>query len=311
MKVLHTVREVVEWRTKNIDPRTQKSGFVPTMGCLHEGHLTLMRAAKRENDFAIASIFVNPSQFAPTEDLDKYPRTLDDDIKLLEAEGVDVCFAPNAREMYPQGIPLQVEEQRGPFVTVLGVSEQLEGRTRPNFFRGVATVVTKLLNIVAPTRAYFGQKDFQQFTVLQVMARELFMNTELRMMPIVRDDAGLALSSRNRYLCGETLGRARSIYKGLSAAAALLEQADASGAERTALLERVHAHWAPYENSGEFKVDYVSIADAATLQELEPRVSRDRDVVISCAVYVTDAEHPATVVRLIDNILVHAVRSSN
>lgn len=306
MKVFHTVREVVEWRTQSIDPRTQKSGFVPTMGCLHEGHLELIRASKVENDFTIASIFVNPSQFAPSEDLDKYPRTLDNDLKLLEIEGVDVCFAPSAREMYPQGISLHVEEQRGPFVTVLGVSEQLEGRTRPNFFRGVATVVTKLLNIVSPTRAYFGQKDIQQFTVLQVMAREFFMNTELKMMPIVRDSAGLALSSRNRYLCDESLNRARNIYRGLHAAATALQASNGEPVARDVLLEHVRQCWRPYEASGDFQVDYLSIADLSTLQELPSEVPRNLDVVLSCAVYVKDAEHPATVVRLIDNVIVPA-----
>ncbi|SCU89551.1 LAFA_0E18998g1_1 [Lachancea sp. 'fantastica'] len=306
MKVLHSVDEVVQWRTANVDRRVQSSGFVPTMGCLHEGHLTLIRASKQENDFTIASIFVNPSQFAPTEDLDKYPRTLQNDLALLEAEGVDMCFVPGVKELYPQGIPLNVEEQRGPFVSVLGVSEQLEGRTRPNFFRGVATVVTKLLNVVFPTRAYFGQKDFQQFTVLKVMTEELFVNTQLKMMPIVRDSEGLALSSRNRYLCAESRHISRAIYQGLDAAASVIKSLpDGGHVSREKLLNRVREIWQPYVTSGDFKVDYISVAHAGSLQELE-EVSRAVDVVVSCAVYVTDKEVKTTTVRLIDNVVLAA-----
>ncbi|SCU94124.1 LANO_0E05776g1_1 [Lachancea nothofagi CBS 11611] len=302
MKVLHTVKEVVDWRNTNVDRKTQTSGFVPTMGCLHEGHMSLIRESKKENDFTIASIFVNPSQFAPTEDLDKYPRTLQNDLNLLESSGVDMCFVPGADEMYPQGIPLRVEEQRGPFVTVLGVSEQLEGRTRPNFFRGVATVVTKLLNVVLPTHAYFGQKDYQQYTVLQMMAKELFMNTELKMMPIVRDSGGLALSSRNRYLCEDSREISKNIYRGLKAAVSKLHKQDGAKMERSVLLDTVQEIWAPFVASGDFSVDYLSIADASTLQELD-QVPNSINVVISCAVYVKDRANGSTVVRLIDNIL--------
>ncbi|CEP63875.1 pantoate--beta-alanine ligase PAN6 LALA0_S09e04456g [Lachancea lanzarotensis] len=303
MKVLHGVDEVVQWRTTNVDRRFQSSGFVPTMGCLHEGHLSLIRASKQENDFTIASIFVNPSQFAPTEDLDKYPRTLQNDLAMLEAEGVDMCFVPNVKEIYPQGIPLHVDEQRGPFVSVLGVSEQLEGRTRPNFFRGVATVVTKLLNVVFPTNAYFGQKDFQQFTVLKVMTEELFVNTKLTMMPIVRDSEGLALSSRNRYLCAESRRISTAIYQGLEAAASAVNALDPGAhISRETLENRIGKIWEPYVSSGDFEVDYVSVAHARSLQELDD-VSRDADVVISCAVYVTDREVKSTRVRLIDNVV--------
>ena len=153
-------------------------------------------------------------QFAPTEDLDSYPRTFDQDKALLEEAGVDVLFAPQAREIYPRGIPLEVEKQEGPFVSVLGVSEKLEGMTRPNFFRGVATVVAKLFNIVSPDNAYFGQKDLQQFVVLQTMVNELFFDLKLVMMPIKRSRSGLALSSRNKYLCEESLEVSSNIFKG-------------------------------------------------------------------------------------------------
>lgn len=302
MQVCHRVGEVVQWRKSNVDPRVQTIGFVPTMGCLHEGHLSLIKASKNENDFTVVSIFVNPSQFAPNEDLDKYPRTLPQDLELLEGAGVDMCFAPSPKDIYPQGIPLNVDEQRGPFVTILGVSEQLEGKTRPNFFRGVATVVTKLLNIVFPTTAYFGQKDIQQFIVLKVMTEQLFMNTTIKMMPIVRDEAGLALSSRNRYLCEESVKKASNIYRGLQTAAALLtEKSEVSRQELLTVIEQI---WAPFVASGDFKVDYISIADSFALQEKRDVVSRSSDTIISCAVYVQDRRDPSTTVRLIDNVII-------
>ncbi|SCU84347.1 LADA_0D01200g1_1 [Lachancea dasiensis] len=305
MLVLHTVQDVISWRNENIDRRTQTSGFVPTMGCLHDGHLSLIRKSRLENNFTIVSIFVNPSQFAPSEDLDKYPRTLQADLALLEKAGVDLCFVPNAAEMYPQGIPLEVEAQKGPFVTVIGVSEQLEGRTRPNFFRGVATIVTKLLNVVLSTHAYFGQKDFQQFTVLKVMAEELFMNTKLKMMPIVRDADGLALSSRNRYLCQESRHLSTAVYQALQMAAACLQNLDTNEeVQRSDLVDKILQHWVPHVTSGDFEVDYVSVADPRTLMELES-VSGSTAVVISCAVFVKDRENSSTVVRLIDNILLN------
>ena len=194
MQVLRTVAEVRAWR-KQENVRNEDVGFVPTMGCLHEGHASLIQQSIKDNKFTVVSIFVNPSQFAPTEDLDKYPRTLDADKKLLEELGVDAVFVPQPKDLYPRGIPLDVSKQVGPFISVLGLSEKLEGKTRPNFFRGVATVVGKLFNIVQPTKAYFGQKDFQQFVVLQNMVKELFFDLELVMMPITRSaTSGLALS---------------------------------------------------------------------------------------------------------------------
>ncbi|EDO17876.1 hypothetical protein Kpol_1043p67 [Vanderwaltozyma polyspora DSM 70294] len=309
MKVLHTVKEVVEWRTKEIGDRRKISvGFVPTMGCLHQGHATLIKTSKQENDFTVVSIFVNPSQFAPTEDLDQYPRTLPEDIKLLESLGVDMLFAPTAKVMYPQGIPLDVTVQRGPFVSVLGVSEMLEGTTRPNFFRGVATVVTKLLNIVLPDIAYFGQKDIQQFTVLQVMVNELFMNTKLKMMPIVRGENGLALSSRNKYLSQESLEIATNIYKGLNEAKLQIESLNNDGGEiksRDELVQLVLNKWKPFIDLNDFKVDYISIANWGTLTEVtEVKAPKDGfQYIISCAVYVTDRVDKSRKVRLIDNIV--------
>ncbi|KAL3229163.1 Pantoate--beta-alanine ligase [Nakaseomyces bracarensis] len=302
MKVFHTVKELVQWRTNDIgDRRNVNVGFVPTMGALHAGHASLIAQSVKDNDYTVASIFVNPSQFAPGEDLDQYPRTLPEDIKLLESFKCDVLFAPNASEMYPQGIPLDVHEQKGPFVSVLGVSEMLEGKTRPNFFRGVATVVTKLLNIVSPDVAYFGQKDIQQFIVLETMVKELFVNTRLVRMPIARAESGLALSSRNKYLCPESIEISATLYKGISKAAQLIKSGTTA---RNELINNINAVWQPCIDSGDFKVDYISIADYGTLHELETvHCSGTADeIVISCAIYVTDRQ-TKTVVRLIDNIV--------
>ncbi|QHS73877.1 pantoate--beta-alanine ligase PAN6 [Saccharomyces paradoxus] len=309
MKIFHTVEEVVQWRTQELrETRFRETiGFVPTMGCLHSGHASLISQSVKENTYTVVSIFVNPSQFAPTEDLDNYPRTLPNDIKLLESLKVDVLFAPNAHVMYPQGIPLDVEEQKGPFVTVLGLSEKLEGKTRPNFFRGVATVVTKLFNIVMADVAYFGQKDIQQFIVLQCMVDELFVNTRLHMMPIVRNSNGLALSSRNKYLCPNSLKISENLYCGLKAAEnAIRSLVPGASLSRSEVIDIVTQIWAPYIDSHDFKVDYVSLADFKTLVELPAveNTSVQQPLVISCAVYVTDREKPNTIVRLIDNIVI-------
>lgn len=298
MKVVHTIAEVRQWRA--LFAGSAKIGFVPTMGCLHEGHASLIKQSKQDNDFTVVSIFVNPSQFAPTEDLDQYPRTMDADMTLLKSLGVDLLFAPTAKVMYPQGIPLDVEKQRGPFVSVLGVSEMLEGKTRPNFFRGVATVVLKFLNIITPTVAYFGQKDIQQFVVLNTMCNELFVNTTLIMMPIVRGTEGLALSSRNKYLCDESLQIANNLYRGLHAAETMLTQQRAV-CTRESLLDTVQKIWQPFIDQGDFKVDYVSFADWTTLEEVN---KFDGKVIISCAVYVKDRKDTTRVVRLIDNVVV-------
>lgn len=309
MKVFHTVKDVVQWRQTQVGDRCQvKIGFVPTMGALHSGHATLIRESVANNDFTVCSIFVNPSQFAPNEDLDQYPRTLPQDIELLQSLGCDVLFAPNAHEMYPQGIPLTVEDQCGPFVTVLGVSEMLEGKTRPNFFRGVATVVIKLLNIVSPDKAYFGQKDIQHFIVLATMTKELFMDVELKMMPIARAENGLALSSRNKYLSDETKTIAASLYAGLHEAESLINQARMNQKPlptRSQVEEAVMSHWNPYIESNDFKVDYLSIAARSDLSEItDPRDLNTVPLVISCAVYVTDRVDPTVQVRLIDNVLI-------
>ena len=191
-------KTVAELRNEIASAKTagKTIGLVPTMGALHEGHASLVKAANQENDVVVVSVFVNPTQFGPTEDLDSYPRTLDADCKLAEAQGADIVFAPSPKEMYPSEDMTWVE--------VTGdVTKVLCGRSRPIHFRGVTTVVSKLFNLAQPDRAYFGQKDAQQVQVLKRMVKDLFFNLQMRIMPIVREADGLAKSSRNTYLSAE------------------------------------------------------------------------------------------------------------
>ncbi|AET39106.1 pantoate--beta-alanine ligase PAN6 Ecym_4023 [Eremothecium cymbalariae DBVPG len=306
MLVVKTVKDAIDWRKATVNSNARKLGFVATMGCLHLGHLSLVERSVAENDFTAVSIFVNPAQFAPDEDLAKYPRTLEADLDMLEQAGVDMVFVPSALEIYSRDVPLEVSKQEGTFVSVHGLSELLEGRTRPNFFRGVVTVVSKLLNIFRPDRAYWGQKDFQQYTVLNAMTKDLFMDVEMVLMPIVRSVSGLALSSRNKYLSPESLDIASNINAGLRACATLLENSwlDNKSVSHEDLVAQAKAVWDPYVASGDFEIDYISIANANTLRELVPAVSKNNDVVISCAVYVKDRRCKDTIVRLIDNILI-------
>jgi len=183
-------------------------GLVPTMGYLHEGHLSLVRRAREESRTVVVSIFVNPTQFGPSEDLSRYPRDMERDLALLEQEGADVVFAPPDGAMYPAGYST--------WVNVEGVTSVLEGASRPGHFRGVATVCNKLFNIVSPERAYFGQKDAQQVAVLKTMVRDLDMNLELIVIPTVREEDGLAMSSRNAYLNPDERVAARVLYRALS-----------------------------------------------------------------------------------------------
>ena len=193
-------------------------GFVPTMGYLHEGHLSLVRQARRDNDVVVVSIFVNPTQFGPGEDFERYPRDLDRDISLLEPIGVDVAFVPEAQDMYPPNYRTYVE--------VEDITTRLCGASRPGHFRGVTTVCCKLFNIVQPHRAYFGKKDFQQYVVLRSMVRDLNMGLEIIPMPIVREPDGLAMSSRNTYLNPEERKAALCLYRSLKRAQELFAQGE-------------------------------------------------------------------------------------
>ena len=276
MDVLDTVRGFREARNRVVG----SVGLVPTMGSLHEGHLTLVRKARSENDVAVVSIFVNPSQFAQGEDLASYPRDMDRDLTLLRDEGVDLVFAPTPEEMYPPGFDAWIEVEK--------TSEVLEGAVRPGHFRGVATVVAKLFNIIRPHSAYFGRKDGQQLAVISRMVKDLDMDVEIVAVPTVREEDGLAMSSRNVYLTPDERRAAPVIYNALNRAVDLWRQGetrcDALRAEIKAVLGS-----APLVSS----IDYVSVADSVTLEELDETAPQ---AMVSTAVRIGKA-------RLIDNVL--------
>jgi len=239
---------VVLWRKAG-----ERVGLVPTMGSLHEGHLTLVRAAKKDGTRAVATLFVNPTQFGPNEDLAAYPRDESADRRLLGEARADLLFAPDVGEMYPQGFATTI--------TVAGLTEHLCGPHRPGHFAGVATVVCKLLNQAGADRAYFGEKDFQQLQVIRRMARDLDIATEIVGVPTVRDSDGLALSSRNRYLSPAERSQAAAFPRLLREAAAAL----ADGREAAAELEKVREGLTA---AGFRKIDYVTLADSEALQPL-------------------------------------------
>jgi pantoate--beta-alanine ligase len=255
-------------------------GLVPTMGALHAGHISLVRAAKASCDAVAVSIFVNPTQFGPNEDFALYPRTFDEDCALLEAEGVDVVFAPAPDEIYPAGAAT--------FVEVAGLSERLDGNSRPGHFRGVATVVAKLFIAAEPDHAFFGQKDAAQVAVLRRMVADLHLPVELVVCPIVREPDGLALSSRNRYLSTEERRQALVLSRALHA----VEARVASG-ERSAR-SLIDVALAEFSKDSQIRIDYVAAVDWATLLPVE--------TVASGTLFAVAAFVGAT--RLIDNFVV-------
>jgi pantoate--beta-alanine ligase len=254
-------------------------GFVPTMGALHEGHLSLVRAAKASSDVVAASIFVNPLQFAPTEDLAKYPRSFERDVALLEKEGVDILFAPTAEEMYPAGAVT--------YVSVEGLSEKLCGKSRPGHFRGVTTVVAKLFHIVEPDRAFFGQKDAAQTTIIRRMVRDLNLPVEIVVCPIVREPDGLALSSRNAYLNSQERKSALVLYGSLMRVKSRFEQGELNTAALIESAKQVLAQ------EPAVHLDYFEIVDPITLDPVRALTSRG---LVAVAAFVGNT-------RLIDNIL--------
>lgn len=255
-------------------------GLIPTMGALHEGHASLIVRAKRECSPVIASIFVNPKQFGPNEDFAKYPRTFDSDCEKLQHAGVDALFAPEAAEIYPKGFST--------YVHVEGLSEKFEGRSRPGHFRGVSTVVLKLLEIVQPHRAYFGRKDAQQARLIAQMARDLNLDSEIAVCPIVREADGLALSSRNVYLNPEERSAATVLYRALQAARQELEAGNQDALRLEATLRR------KLESEQLASVDYAAVVDAESF-EPTPRVNRACYVLLAVFIGKT---------RLIDNLYV-------
>ena len=260
-------------------------GLVPTMGALHEGHLSLVREARRMCDVVVVSVFVNPAQFGPGEDFEKYPRDLTKDTALLTDYNVDYIFAPTVDEIYPKGFST--------YVTVEGLSEQLEGSSRPGHFRGVATVVTILLNTVRPDFAFFGQKDAQQALVIRRLVKDLAFDTEIVVLPTVREDSGLAISSRNLYLTGEEQQAATVIHRALKAAKNAYRDGERS-AGRLADLVR-----STIENEPRARLDYVSISDAETLERLDKL--DERPILVVLAAYIGKT-------RLIDNTILNKTK---
>ncbi len=279
MQVAKTVREVRAW-TKLARAEGKTIGFVPTMGYFHEGHLQLMRRAKAECDLCVVSLFVNPTQFGPSEDYQRYPRDFARDAAMAESVGVDLLFAPEVQEMYPEGYQTYVE--------VTELTRRLEGAARPGHFRGVATVCTKLFNIVQADRAYFGKKDYQQLKVIERMVRDLNLPVEIVPCDTVREPDGLAMSSRNVYLKPEERQAATVLYRALCAGreAILSGEHDALAVQN--LVEQTIA------TEPLVRTEYVDVADAETL---EPLTELKGEVLISLAARVG-------VARLIDNITV-------
>lgn len=273
MKVISTVAEFKEERRRI----TGTVGFVPTMGYLHEGHVFLARRAKAENDVSVVSIFVNPTQFGPKEDFARYPRDPDRDLAMLEKERTDLVLLPPVEEIYPPGASTWVE--------VESVTKPLEGAARPGHFRGVATVVAKLFNIVEPTKAYFGQKDAQQVVVIQKMVTDLNMNLEVVVVPTQREPDGLAMSSRNVYLNPEERQAAVVLWRSMNLAKGLWQKGERDAEkirnEMVALIKKEPLA----------RIDYVSIADPRTLEELSHIKGPS---LVSMAVYIGKT-------RLIDN----------
>ncbi len=257
----------------------QRLGLVPTMGALHEGHLSLVRTAKAGCGVVAASIFVNPTQFGPTEDLAKYPRSFDRDRKLLEKEGVDLLFAPSVEEMYPAGAAT--------WVTVESLSDKLDGRSRPGHFRGVTTVVAKLFHVVEPDLAFFGQKDAAQVAIIRRMVRDLNFPVEIVACPIVRDPDGLAMSSRNAYLNSQQRTAALVLHRSLMRVKQLWESGERSSG-RLIAAGREEIATEPLA-----RLDYFEITNADTLDPVEEASS---GVLVAVAAFMGDT-------RLIDNIL--------
>ena len=256
--------------------------FVPTMGALHEGHLALVREARQAADVVIVSIFVNPEQFNDRGDLERYPRDLTGDAALLAQYEVDYVFAPELTEIYPEGFST--------YVYVEGISEGLEGASRPGHFRGVATVVTILFNTVRPDMAFFGQKDAQQIAVVKRLTTDLGFETEIVVVPTVREESGLAMSSRNRNLTDEEREKAAVIYRGLKEAKLACRNGTRNASELIGIVKNM------IEQEPLARIDYIAAADAATLEPIEK--IDDSEVVLSAAVFFGK-------IRLIDNVILN------
>ena len=277
MRTIRTGRAIRAWARER-RASGQKIGFVPTMGALHEGHASLIRAAKRATDAVAVSIFVNPLQFGPREDLIQYPRPVAEDVRLCRRQGVDVVFLPHVREIYPESFQTRVRVKK--------LTERYEGQSRPGHFEGVTTVLAKLFHLIGPDRAFFGGKDYQQALVVKQMVRDLDLPVEIVVGPTVRETDGLALSSRNRFLSSPERKAAGALFKALTAARDLLRTGERSAKKvRDTMIRRV-------SDESLARLEYAAVADAVTLDEL--RVVKGRAVLL-LAVWIGKT-------RLIDNM---------
>jgi pantoate--beta-alanine ligase len=286
MQIIESPQEMQEWSVR-YRCSDQSIGFVPTMGALHEGHLALAHAAQRDNHRWVASVFVNPIQFGPHEDLDKYPRPFERDCELLEAAGCNAVFRPSVETMYGNMAHEDMLHSPHTYVEVVKMGDIWEGVVRPGHLRGVATVVAKLFNIVSPNRAYFGEKDFQQLRLVQQMVRDLNFPIEIVPVPTVREADGLALSSRNVYLSTEEREAARVLSRALHCG---VERAQGGEVEVTSLGEAMHAIIAAEPL---VSLQYLTIVDAETLEPLERLDERPARILVAARVGKT---------RLIDNV---------
>ena len=286
MKIIRSLTAMVAWSERLVREGV-RIGLVPTMGALHEGHRALIRAARLRCDALVVSIFVNPTQFGPQEDLAKYPRPISQDRALCRKEGVDICFEPTVEAMYPSGFQTMV--------TLPVIARRWEGEVRPHHFSGVATVVTKLFGIVHPQISLFGQKDFQQSTLVRQLVKDLNLGVEIIVCPTVREADGLAMSSRNVYLSPDERKRAVTLYKSLQAGAEAIRRGVTDGATIQEAMARI------IKGEPAMTVDYLAVCDPHRLEPLSAVTSR---VVLLGAVRIGS-------VRLIDNLLVIPPRRSS
>ena len=283
MEVQQTINATRSW-SQYRRYQGKSVGFVPTMGALHQGHLSLVRQARKDNDFVVVSVFVNPIQFAPNEDFDNYPRKIRLDLDLLEKECVDLVFAPSSEEMYPK----DDSRMNQTWLEVVGpITEGLCGISRPTFFRGVTTVVAKLFNIVQPKRAYFGWKDAQQLAAIQQMVNDLNFDLEVIGLPIVREDDGLAMSSRNAYLTKGERQEAKIVYQSLELAKSRILRGETSVKKITTDMKLL------VEDSALSRIDYTTIVSSQTFKPIL-ELENGQDILIAIAIYVGST-------RLIDN----------
>ncbi len=282
MKVVSSADQV-RAAVRTAKSQQQRIGFIPTMGALHQGHMSLIRTARQQCQFVVASVFVNPTQFGPNEDFKSYPRDLNRDRQMLEAEGVSLLFAPGVEEMYPGGA--------NTFVVVEGMSDKLCGGTRPGHFRGVTTVVSKLFNIVEPDVAFFGQKDAAQAAIIRRMVRDLKFDVQIVVCPIVREADGLAMSSRNAYLNPSERRQALVLFRALSHVQTLADQGEAGAAKLIAAAKSVIAEEAAV------RLDYV---EAVNPESLDPVSNVSNGALVAIAAFVGKT-------RLIDNIVLMGV----